>query len=1137
MAEILVQFAPKGDDEVLDAIKKVTRHVGDLKRIAKTPIDLQIAKNAMAPEDFNRLKTTINKAKDATTDWSKETTKLWKEQEKLAKTAERAAASAAKAAKMSPTITNGGLQFTGSMIGGGGKAPLLPLGANSSLSTLPNPKDFSPKAIDDLNKSLGNTPKKAQAAAQSLGFVGRIIAAMAVRTFIREVYDLTNAWTAFENKIKTVLTNQQDLGFVTKDLIGISQRSRMSLEAVGTIYTRTARAVQALGKSQIETAKFTETLSKAVAVGGSTSIEAKNAMIQLSQGLSSGTLKGDELRSVLEQLPIVAELIAKKMGVTVGQLRKLGSEGKLTTDVVFGAIVDATDKIEAQFAKMKPTLESVVQVIKDKFMVAIGQSSGTIDQVTKALSFLSDNFDIAFRAATALAGIMSLLATGKFAMWMVSGLANPWIALAAAIAAATVAYVAFSDKINASEDGILKISNIQNAWFQTIKQDLQALVTDIETTTSAFAKFIGLFSEDVKYSHSWDQMYDRLAKLTDLARTLSTTGGLTPGGLAGTFFRRLVGDESTTRTQDNLERERALALGAKKDADATHLEEVSRRFNAYKLSTTPEMNPQYMTPKSGDPKGKEKTGETFESLFEDAAFDESMSRLSETEAKIKTKVRSLLEKLKPSIRESMGDISKEIAKIENQFTADEYNKLEEWLINPSAKQKALRDKNGRIETLKKENALYTEQAKKLEEIVRAEITREKKRGSKEAGKTFEDLLKEATFQEDASKLGDIEEKVKQRLHRMLESLKPSIQKALQGEGSLSSAYREQAKALEELITAEIHREEKEKSMIERDKIIAKQTEEGIKKAKELAEARKKLIEETADRQTAKFDNMKSIASSISPNFAIQQQVIELEKFRDFARQNHLSDWAKQATKSIEELKASMRWENTHFETFAGQMNSIFGPGGTLVKGFADAAANAIVMSESLGDLRKALVDVLNSVQKQALSSLIQLPLNLALGALTNSITGGGGPSSFTAGTGGARSVSAAEASSWQLGAKKFASGGFTGYGSPQAAAGIVHGQEYVLNADATRRMGKQNLDLINKGATPSASSAPANITINNNAGVHVEARELSPGEVEVMITKAIRDQTGRVVAGMINDPNSPVSRSMQKNLDTGRRRV
>ncbi len=83
-AEILISFQPKGDEDVLAAIKTVTRHVGDLKKIAKAPIDLSIVKSAMRPEDFNRLKAVIDRAKEATRDLGKEAIKAAKEQERLA---------------------------------------------------------------------------------------------------------------------------------------------------------------------------------------------------------------------------------------------------------------------------------------------------------------------------------------------------------------------------------------------------------------------------------------------------------------------------------------------------------------------------------------------------------------------------------------------------------------------------------------------------------------------------------------------------------------------------------------------------------------------------------------------------------------------------------------------------------------------------------------------------------------------------------------------------------------------------------------------------------------------------------------------------------------------------------------------
>jgi lambda family phage tail tape measure protein len=747
---------------------------------------------------------------------------------------------------------------------------------------------------------------------------------------------------------------------------------------------------------------------------------------------------------VLEQLPIVAELIAKKLGVTTGALRKLGSEGKLSTDVVFSAIIEATADIDERFAKMKPTMESVIQVIKDKFMVAIGQSSGAIDLATRALQLLSDNFDMAFRAATALAGVMAAMATGKFAMWAAAGLANPWVALAVAVAALTVAYTAFSDKIEISKDGTLKLNDVTNAWVSTFTKGIQEMLEGVGKLSTTLLAFIAgpfaVLTKPFKFSWDIDTLVDRLAIATDVMRVLAD-----PGRMALAAVRDNPEDrEWSQRTQNALKRERALAKGAEKDAFWVKQNETEAKWNAMMRDANKVGAASAVTPvKKG---GGKEHGKTFEELIKEALFDEQNSKWSETEEKIRDRLHNMMEKLKPSIKAALEGVEGKVAAARRDFES-EYAKNDGWGFNPAAEARARKTMESRIAGINSAHEAALKERDVLEDIVRQEATRE--------------------FY------------AKQKL--------------------------EDEKEMEAFL------------------------DERLKQMKEMEELEKRNRDKRSDKAVALSGSMTGIASSLSPNVAIAQRIAELQKFQDFARQNNLAEWASRANDEIQSLQRTMLFGMDPLKEYGDQMKSIFGPGGTLVKGFADAAANAIVMSQSLGDLRKALVDVLNSVQKQAISSLIQLPLNIAMGALTNSLTGGAGGSSLG---GGARSLSAAEASNIQ-----FSSGGYTGNMGTNEPAGIVHGQEFVLNADATRRMGKQNLDMINKGGTPtSASAVPANITINNNAGVIVETRQLSPGDVEVIVSKAIRDQTGRVVAGQINDPNSMVSRSMQKNIGNGERR-
>ena len=1042
-AEILIQFAPKGDAEVLDAIKKVSRHVGDLKKIASAPIDLQVVKNSMSPEDFNRLKSTIDRAKEATKDYGKEAAIAAREQARLAAAAEKAAAraqvaaekaairesalsermalkaerdasrkaaaaekaaaraaaaferAAAREARANPMM--GGI--TGSMMGGG-RMGVLPLGGASSMG--PDPRAFSTKAINELNKSLGNTATAAKNAGFHLGFVARIIAAMGVRALVREVFQLADAYTTLQNKLK-VTVGEDSLGFVSKEIFKIAQDSRTSLESVTTAFSRTTRSVKALGKSQHEVLVFTDALSKAIAVGGSTSVEASNAMIQLSQGMGSGALRGDELRSVLEQLPIVAELIADKMGVPISALRKLGSEGKITTEVIFDAISGKSEELTEKMKTMQLTVGQAWTMLKNQATMSSSAMQGVMNALANTLQLITNHFEGFITVVLMLASgsVMGMLIKGimaakdAFIALRVVMLAHPLLAAAAVVATLAAAFIPLITNLRIAEGSTLTFGDVWSSTWDEIKSTF--FDDDVNDGIKTVDASINGLTESTR---SW---------IVELANAADWIVKLTPFG-SGNLFNNEHGFKNFAEK---------LVKRIDQDADFRETERMlkeAKELMAEDMSFDKGLNTQ------GPPtptKTKNPKGQTFEELMEDLNRNREKAAIT-------------------------SDL--------NQDTI-ESRVAKEWL-----------DAVDKLED-KIANGLTPAQSSLIEKTIEEKII-------------LEDMLK----------------------------LREHIQQSIKDE---------------------------EKAQVE---AFVKYYDEWFK----FQEAQKKAVlefqEARADRETNKFEKFQTIGDTLDPNQEVKRQIRELEEFNKFARDNKLADWAKLSKDRIEELKASMRWENTHFETFADQMNSIFGPGGTLVKGFADAAANAIVMSESLSDLRRALVDVLNSVQKQALSALIQLPMNLAIGALTNSITGGGATSSLAGGTGG--SGAKMNNDLWNsLGPKKFSSGGYTGNVGTGDIAGIVHGQEYVLNADATRRMGKQNLDLINKGATPSASSAPTNITINNNAGVHVEARELSPGEVEVMITKAIRDQTGRVVAGMINDPNSPVSRSMQKNLDTGRRRV
>ena len=157
------------------------------------------------------------------------------------------------------------------------------------------------------------------------------------------------------------------LGMVTNDVAGLKQKTFAASQQSGADYGQQLDSIAKLKMltkglfNDAEAVKFTSTLDKAFKVSGTSAEEAKSAMYQLNQAMTSGKLQGDEFRSVMENAPILAQKIAESMGVSMAQLKKLGSEGKITSDVIKKAVLGSADDIEAKYNQMPLTFGKVWQ--------------------------------------------------------------------------------------------------------------------------------------------------------------------------------------------------------------------------------------------------------------------------------------------------------------------------------------------------------------------------------------------------------------------------------------------------------------------------------------------------------------------------------------------------------------------------------------------------------------------------------------------------------------------------------------------------------------------------------------------------------------------------------------------------------
>ncbi len=335
------------------------------------------------------------------------------------------------------------------------------------------------KAKAGLNVVDREMDKTARTANQLRDTINKAFAFVGIGVGISQLIKLTDTFTNLQNRLKTVTDSQEELAVITNELFEISNRTRISYEATAEVYTRTANAVKELGLSQEETLQFTESLNQAVALSGASATEAQAGLIQLSQGLASGTLRGDELNSVLEQLPIIADVITKSLGVTRGELRELGADGAITAEIVTTAFREAREELAEGFAEAVPTVSQSFAVLQNEILRSVGamdEATGASATLAGAILFLAENLEVATRILKVFATVLAVdfarrgigAAIAGMRILTVAIAANPIGAIVVVIGLAVSALITFADKIKISSDGLTTLADVGTVVFQLL---------------------------------------------------------------------------------------------------------------------------------------------------------------------------------------------------------------------------------------------------------------------------------------------------------------------------------------------------------------------------------------------------------------------------------------------------------------------------------------------------------------------------------------------------------------------------------------------------------------------------------------------------------------------------------------------
>lgn len=376
------------------------------------------------------------------------------------------------------------------------------------------------KAGDSLDK-LTDKSKRAENQTDALaGSAIKLGAALAAAFSVSQITQAADAYTNLTNRLKLVTDSSYALAAATDSVFQIAQRSRSELSATGDLYFKIAQNADRLKLSTQEVGKITETITQTLALSGASAGSSAAAILQFSQALASGAIRGDEFNSVAENAPALMDALARSLNVTKGELRALAADGRLTADILIKALQEQADEVGAAFAKTDSTIGQSFTRLGNATTVFIGQAaestgaskamaaaiSSVADAISGEESALRDAAVVAASAATAY-GLATLALNAKAIalraaaaaqlLFNTAVKANPYVMAATALAGLAAAFVVFKRDANPA---------IQSA------EDFDAQLASMTGNTKALLAA----QNDLKLSKIMDEIRSRTEQIANI---------------------------------------------------------------------------------------------------------------------------------------------------------------------------------------------------------------------------------------------------------------------------------------------------------------------------------------------------------------------------------------------------------------------------------------------------------------------------------------------------------------------------------------------------------------------------------------------------------------------------------------------
>lgn len=299
---------------------------------------------------------------------------------------------------------------------------------------------------------------------------------------VRQLVEYADTWTLINARVNLVTKSHEQAMAVQEELFRIANQTRNTLAATSVLYTRLALNGDQLGRSHRELLQVVESVNAAMLLSGATGVEAAQAMRQIAQALGAGRVQGDEFRTMMEAMPLVARAVADEMGVALGDLYKLSEKGLIDVQTVIDALIERNEELVTLAEDMPFTVGQAFEVLHNSMTrmvgilnMAIGASTTfgnailtaarNMDRIIAAVISLTSAL-VAYRLALIAAAVATAIINGPAAvgrwldvtrqLWRLYGamtairLATRGLASALSVAAAlTIGIVAYRKALEA----------------------------------------------------------------------------------------------------------------------------------------------------------------------------------------------------------------------------------------------------------------------------------------------------------------------------------------------------------------------------------------------------------------------------------------------------------------------------------------------------------------------------------------------------------------------------------------------------------------------------------------------------------------------------------------------------------------